>query len=502
MPLVLAMVAAVLLTACRGDDAGGYAYRTHYLPVQLPGSTKWSLLDIETGQLVVRDTFDVAPGAVVDDMFYLQRPDGMYDFYDVSSPLTPVNSAPYGSVTAFSPDGRALVSHRGGPLLVIDRQCRVVAELPKDIAQASMMTHGRSAVQDDRGNWGFIDPEGRTVVPLSYASVNEYLHDDVAVVVSRDNVGDSTAIWAVIDRDGKQLCTISPVQYRLLNPFFNEGVLPAAKGDSLVFLDRHGAEVPRPVADHAAVDSAGYDDVKRTPAGLFLVYKNGKMGLVDKHNQPLIALEHDRLFDLTPDRYIAMDDTVCHLVDRRGAPVGDVKFVHVHGSIDNVYAARGFVDINLVVASMLSLFGIDGACGVLPTSTLMDLNAAAGDDAAALVGSNSLVVPQGPCTITYLFDNDLASLQPDSTATFNYGARVMAVDMAVNVRHCATDVEPTIVNNLSSMMGRKGFVFDRDGIFSSERGTALATGYAGGMVHIYYYMNKSYAQPLPRVPRR
>ncbi len=494
---------ALLLTlvACR-DDAGGYAYHTRYLPVQLEGSSKWSLLDVDNGTLVARDTFDVAPGAVVDDMFYLQRPDGCFDFYNIADPFTPVNSEPYGSVTAFSPDGRALVSHRGGELMVIDRHCNVIARLGKDIAQASMMTRGRAAVQDDRGNWGFIDADGRVAVPLNYASVNEFLHDDVAVVVSHDNAGDSTAVWTVIDRNGKRQCTISPLQYRLLNPFFNEGVLPAAKGDSIVFLDRNGNEVPRPANDHAAVDTAGYDNATRTPAGLFLVLKNRKMGLVDKNNKVLIAMDHDRLFDLSPDRYIAMDDTVCHLVDRHGKPVGDVRFVHAHGSIDNVYAARGFVDINLVVGSMMSLFGVDGACGALPSSTLMDLNNLAGDEPASLVGSNSLVVPQGPCTITYLFDNDLASVQNDSTATFNYGARVMAVDMAVNVRHCAINTEQTIINGLQAMMGRKGFVLDRDGLFASDRGTALATGYADGMVHIYYYMNRAYAQPLPRANRK
>ena len=148
------------------------------------------------------------------------------------------------------------------------------------------------------------------------------------------------------------------------------------------------------------------------------------------------------------------------------------------------------------------MFGAGGACGASPATTLMDMNAVVGEDARPLVGRNTLTVPQGPCMVQYLFNNDIASLQADSTATFNYGARVMAVSIAVNVSHCATDVEQAIVNRLSGMMGRKGFVFDRDGIFASESGTAIALGYGGGNVNLYYYMNRNYAQPLPRITRK
>ena len=127
--LVLAAVAALLLTACSGSDST-YQYKTEYLPVQLVGSEKWSILDVNTGELVVKDAFDNAPSPIVAGMFYMMNDEGTYDYYDISAPTQPV-AGHFGSVTAFSDDGVAVCSRVGGPLCVIDRKGQVIKELPK-----------------------------------------------------------------------------------------------------------------------------------------------------------------------------------------------------------------------------------------------------------------------------------------------------------------------------------------------------------------------------------
>ena len=121
--IALAAVAALLLTACGGNETT-YQYRTDYLPVQLVGSEKWSILDVNTGEVVAKDAFDSAPSPIVAGMFYVRNSDGSYDYYDVSAPTTPVASH-FGSVSAFSDDGVAVCSKVGGPLLVIDRKGQV-----------------------------------------------------------------------------------------------------------------------------------------------------------------------------------------------------------------------------------------------------------------------------------------------------------------------------------------------------------------------------------------
>ena len=62
--IALAAVAALLLTACGGKEST-YQYKTQYLPVQLVGSEKWSILDINSGEVVAKDAFDNAPSPVL-----------------------------------------------------------------------------------------------------------------------------------------------------------------------------------------------------------------------------------------------------------------------------------------------------------------------------------------------------------------------------------------------------------------------------------------------------
>ena len=123
--MAVAAVVVLLLAACGGNEAT-YQYETRYLPVQLMGSEKWSILDVISGELVAKDAFVQAPSPVVDGMFYVKNDEGSYDYYDVAAPTTPV-AGHFGSVTAFSDDGVAVCSRVGGPLTVIDRKGNVVA---------------------------------------------------------------------------------------------------------------------------------------------------------------------------------------------------------------------------------------------------------------------------------------------------------------------------------------------------------------------------------------
>lgn len=490
-----------LMVGCNNES--DYPYETQYLPVQLVGSDKWSILDVQSGELVVRDAYDIAPSAVVNEMYYVMNDEGTFDYYNVKDPKKPVNKEHYGSVTSFGSNGLAVASHRGGPLEVINKRCEVIQTLPKEVAQCGMFCRGMAAYQNDQGQWGFINEKGDTAIAAQYAQVHEFLHGDRAIVVDQHQDNDSAVMFTVIDKTGKRLFEGSSAEYRLIQPYFVSGVLPVVKGDTIVCLNDQGKEVPNPNQDHNAVDSARYDDYTRTAAGLYLVVKNRKMGLVDRENQALIKPQFDRLVDLTADRYIAMTDTVCHLVDQRGNAVGNVKFSHVHGGLDNAPAARGFIDTDLAVASMMMLFGPDQCCGAAPKSTLMDLNGLLESDPTPYVGLNHLNIQQGPFVIQYMFNNEIASVPgEDAAPTFNLDARVMGVLIALNLVHTGIDTEPSIVRKAQGVMGTRGFILEGNGIFTSEAGPAISMGYDHGLFNLYYFMSRAYAQPLPQNPRK
>ena len=497
----LAVVTLTMLASCQRGDNNSYSYQTDYLPVQLVGSEKWSILDVNTGEVVVRDAFDQAPSAVVGGMFYVMTPDGLYNYYNVADPSHPVNAEPYGSVTAYGDNGLAVASRRGEALSVIDRAGKVVATLPREVAQCSMFSRGRAAFQNDMGLWGYIDEKGDTVIPARFSNANLFLHTDCAVVIPDTQPSDTSAVFSVIDLTGKILYSSDMAEHRVIQPVYVDGVLPVVKGDTIVCLDEHGKEVANPNGDHKAVDDAGWDDFSRTAGGYFLVVKGGKMGLVDKNNKQLIAPKWDRLLDVTAERYIAGNDSVNHMVDRNGNAVGTAKFVHVHGSLENVYAARGIIDTNMAAAAMAMLLAPEGCAGGTASTTLMDMNRALGSEAAPYVGQNGLLIPQGPLVLNYIFDRPIASGDSTTTPSFNYDARLTCVATSLNVTHCGLNTEQEIVDKLSAVLGTRGYVYESDGIFTSERGPVVALGYEDGIIDMNCYMNRALVQPLARKPR-
>ena len=497
--IALAAVVALLMTACSGSDTT-YQYKTQYLPVQLVGSEKWSILDVNSGEVIARDAFVKAPSPIVDGMFYVMNDDGSYDYYDVSSPTTPV-AGHFGSVTSFSDDGVAVCSRVGGSLCVIDRKGQVIKELPKEVSQCSMFSRGMATFQNDNGSWGYINTSGDTIVPANYSSANLFLYNDYALVVDESQPNDSTLSFTVINKTGKVMFTASSAEYQPVQPYYINGVLPVVKGDSLVCLDPEGHEVANPIDDSETIEKSGYDNYSRTPSGDYIVIKGKKTGMVDKNNKVLIPIEHDNLIDINGERLIAVNGDTYHIVGRDGKAVGTAKFSNAHVSEDNPFATRGFIDANLAAASLMMLFDETSAGGANANTTLMDLNGMLGPDARMYVGSNTLVMPQGPYIIQYAFDKDVASANADSTAaSFNYDAKVNRVIISLNVNHCPANTEPAIVNMVESRLGTKGFVFARDGIFCSDYLTALTMGYDKGVMSLIYYMH--FNESVPQVKNK
>lgn len=497
--IVLAAVVALLMTACSGSDTT-YQYKTQYLPVQLVGSEKWSILDVNSGEVIARDAFVKAPSPIVDGMFYVMNDDGSYDYYDVSAPTTPV-AGHFGSVTSFSDDGVAVCSRVGGSLCVIDRKGQVIKELPKEVSQCSMFSRGMATFQNDNGSWGYINTSGDTIVPANYSSANLFLYNDYALVVDESQPNDSTLSFTVINKTGKVMFTASSAEYQPVQPYYINGVLPVVKGDSLVCLDPEGHEVANPIDDSETIEKSGYDNYSRTPSGDYIVIKGKKTGMVDKNNKVLIPIEHDNLIDINGERLIAVNGDTYHIVGRDGKAVGTAKFSNAHVSEDNPFATRGFIDANLAAASLMMLFDETSAGGANANTTLMDMNGMLGPDARMYVGSNTLVMPQGPYIIQYAFDKDVASANADSTAaSFNYDAKVNRVIISLNVNHCPANTEPAIVNMVESRLGTKGFVFARDGIFCSDYLTALTMGYDKGVMSLIYYMH--FNESVPQVKNK
>jgi len=148
------------------------------------------------------------------------------------------------------------------------------------------------------------------------------------------------------------------------------------------------------------------------------------------------------------------------------------------------------------------MFDETTCCGANASTTLMDMNGMISTDAGMYAGSNTLIMPQGPYIIQYVFDREVATANADSTsASFNYDARVNRVILSMNLKHCPASTEETIVKKIENRLGTKGFVFARDGIFCSDYLTALTMGYDKGIMNMIYYMHFNESVPQTRNKR-
>lgn len=514
--ITLIVVALVTLTGCNKKD-NSYLEDTKYLSVRLQGSDKWSILDIETGNVIARDAFKNTPSAITDDMFFVYNDNGRIDYYNVADCKKPVNKEPYGSATSFS-GGHAVVSKPGKPLEVIDKQCNTVAELSPSVLNAAMFRHGRSLIHTDLDRYGYIDTHGDTVMAPNLGFAKSFMADDVALV-SFNTAGDTTATLSVIDLAGKKLCDIDTKVYQILTPYYRMGVLAAGKKDSVVYLDKNGKETTTPLEMPKKIKDANYRDGRYCGDGKYMVIKGDMMGLVDGDNNVLIPFKHKYMNNVTSERYIVGNDSVMTLVDDHGKQVGKEKFVDYKQLDSEANAVRGYINLEVTAANLLSFIGEDNACGAKKGATLMDMNQLVGVQPAAYLGMRQIDRAMLPMVYSYHFDSDIAttstdslsSIEPTDTASiakaidgakFNYDAHVTGVSISFIVLECLPGTEERLCQLMSNAMGSKGFNLNPDGSFTSDAGTKVVMGYEKGVFELNYYFNAADAQPLPRVSRK
>ncbi len=498
--ILISALVVMCVVSCN-NKRGEFALQVKYLPVKLVNSQKWSIVDLTTGEIVAKDTFATQPSAIVADLFYVANDDGTYSYYSVRDLSKPVGDKRWGSVTVFSEDGYAVASERGGALCVINNKCEVVKQLPRDVVACSMFSNGRAIFRTEQELVGYIDVKGDTVIPAQFTAANAFLHGDVALVTR--NVGDSAFDITAIDTRGKELFSVSSLEYGILTPYFSLGALALQHADSVVFLDRNGKETVNPDKNYAQIAKKGYAQVITSPSMTYIVTdKKGKQGVVDAQGQELIPLKYDRVGNIAPDRYLVLTDTVASIVDSHGVAVGKARFTQFQAGPNDVFAIRGFIDTGIAAAQFLQMVAPEYCAGALAGSTLMDLNALVGDDPRPFVGLNAIPHSEGSFIVFYYFDRDLASAPKGGEPQFNYDARLVSVSVSSQLSHCGVNTEQEVLDIMKGNLGSRGFVFAKDDVFVSELGTTLALGYSHGMFNMFYFANPALTQPLPHVRRK
>ncbi|MBR5030156.1 MAG: WG repeat-containing protein [Muribaculaceae bacterium] len=518
----LIMTVVMGVTSCGSKDNGVYPFKesTKYLTVKLEKSDKWSIINVENGEIVAKDVFTGEPSAVHEDMLYVfDDSTARFNYYSVDDCSKPVNEKPYSSATSFN-GGYALACLPGEDIQVIDKSCNTVAKLPASINSASLFLNDRAIIRDDLDRFGFIDTKGDTVIAPSMGQVNSFLFED-ATLVSMSEVGDTAALssLAVIDKNGKKLYDFDSKNYEPLARYFVNGALGVLKNDTIVYLNKSGKEVAAPREVPTKIKDMNYRSVTYAGNDRYMVVKGDRMGLVDKDNKELIKADYDMVYNITPERYVVSKDSVMTIVDDNGKQVGKARFTDFKPCNNFEEAAgRGYINPSKAAAVIMQLFGKDGTLLAHKGATLMDMNQIVGPNPDNYVGMSDIDRLLPPVMLSYHFDRPVAKVMAtpaavnDSTSAtggaaglnasqFDYNAVIKSVTILYPVKECNPGTEEEILQIISQNMGRWGFGMRDDGTFRTDDGNVVVMGYEKGVFMLNYYFDTSKVEPLPRESR-
>ena len=212
------------------------------------------------------------PTVIADAQFVIEKlSSGIMKLLDYSGNVL----GEYDHVDRFS-DGLAAVK-KDKKYGYIDTQGRVVIPLEYDTTYG--FSEGLAPVKKD-GKWGYIDTQGRVVIQLEYDKAGSF--SEGLAEVQKDGK------WGYIDTQGQ---VVIPLEYDAIGPFYEhleaigsfDGLARVQKDGKWGYIDTLG-QVVIPLE---------YDDVGHFPVELNHVQKDDIWGVIDAKGQVVLPLEYD-----------------------------------------------------------------------------------------------------------------------------------------------------------------------------------------------------------------
>ncbi|MCA9803535.1 MAG: WG repeat-containing protein [Cyanobacteria bacterium HKST-UBA02] len=160
-----------------------------------------------------------------------------------------------------------------GPVSYLNAHGKVVLG---PYAGGETFSEGMAAVQNQSKKWGFIDPDGKLVIPYRYDRADVFKHGLAAVSVNDK--------WGYITKDGK---VVGKLAYWKANQYSPEGIAKVTIDNSgqSHYIDIEGARI----------DNGKYYSCKDFSGGMGVVSDGSKYGAVDNKGKETIPLEYTAL---------------------------------------------------------------------------------------------------------------------------------------------------------------------------------------------------------------
>lgn len=333
--LLLLFAISIIAFSCSPeikDGKGDTEIEYDYLPVKLVGSDMWSILNVQTGELLYKDEFKNCPSPIYNDVFVIENGNGTYDYYNIKDIKTPINKTSYYMAADFVGSDITPATLPGKQITLINNKCEVIATLDESIKACFKFNEGLAPFMDYSNKCGFIDKTGNIVIEAKYDDV-QHFHDGISVCSINDEYNDLTTYY-VIDKSGKELYNFTSNDYNLVG-VYNDGFLPVADDNEVKYLDRTGKQV---YTLCNLVDTARYSFALCSFAdGRSVFCESDIFGLKDKDNNIILRAKYDYLLSIGNGMYIAQKNKKYGIIDFNDKTIIDFKYEGIGKLRKNIF---------------------------------------------------------------------------------------------------------------------------------------------------------------------
>ena len=537
---------AVMTISCENKSKG---VEFDYLPVKLVGSEMWSILNVQTGEVLYKDEFKNMPSAIYHDLFLVENDNGTFDYYNINNVKTPVNKKPFYMAADFIGTDITPATLPGKQITLINTRCEVVATLDKSIERCGKFVEGLAMFVDETGKCGFLDKTGKIVIKAKYDNGLSF-NDGVSVCWLSDEDNDLTNYY-VIDKTGKELFKFTSKEYTIAGNF-SDGCLPVFKDKEIMYIDKTGKKLRslcnledtinyssdlftynifaykdgRSVfcegdvfglkdkesniilrAKYDLLMNSGYGD------GRYLAKKGDKFGVIDFNDNVVLDFKYDEIHLLRKNVFIVGNGKTKTLINEKGEDVTNVNISQFSLQQMNMVKSN-FLDPEDFVQRIVNDFTDTSCAEYKKGTTLKNLKSELKYDARYYSDETELSIDKSNTehSITLIFDRYLShqtytyetyyywSYRVPNGYEFNYNAELIGVIMEYDISEYAS-LEKQIADIFESTLANKGYKKLENGYMESPNGTAVGLGYKDGIIKLQYSFKKGYYGKITRIPR-
>ena len=335
MRVVIGSLVVLLLAACQGKQVG-----VEGVPFCGADEKLWGMVEGD-GTVICSNVFEEKPSPVVNRRFAVPDTSGKWRLFGIGEEVGPVSEEKYVALGHFFEDVAVAQREKGAPLEVIDRQGRRVAVLDSYLGSQLLVAHnfreGRALIYTSSGKYGYVDTEGRVVIPPEYDYACDF-SEGLALVGEADKEG--RLAFRVIDREGNPRFAVTLQDCRL-NEFFSDGYLlfrNSRQGYSGALNERGEVAVcfPQTVKLVAPYRS-----------GVALFWTDKGVGLMDKKGGVLVPAVYEDGKMIGNDRVALQSDGKWGVFTLQGKPLSGFKYDGIAGGDGCVVGVRDSVCVLL-----------------------------------------------------------------------------------------------------------------------------------------------------------